>query len=308
MNALTITHDTLAPPTVGQSELSGRLEQHRASRVRLFRFGLASEWRKVRSVRSTAAVMTFVAVGAAVLVAAITASSPDSTPTIADGLGFPVVFSAVFAAVMGTLLFTSEEQHGTLDPTLIARPSRAAVAFTKTVVAAGFGASLTIVGQASGLVGGAAVGTALGDVSHVATGIAGLSASGASPRSSVSAQAWSSAKAPPQCQVCSCGGWSSRTCSSPWPRRASPASCRSSPATPWSASTWSPLTPTSATSCSVAGRAGSSSPPTRCWPSPQARSYSVGAIAPDRPDLLDGGTGASRRAVLLCVKGQPIDR
>lgn len=136
------------------------------------RLSIVSEWIKIRTLRSTLALLGLNAATGVAIVAAVTATSPETAPTIADGLGFPVVFDAVFAAVAGTVLFTSEVQHGTLDPTLTAQPSRRALVLAKAAIAAAFGATLALVGQIGGVAGGLIVGTDLGRVERVATGVA----------------------------------------------------------------------------------------------------------------------------------------
>lgn len=136
------------------------------------RLSIVSEWIKIRTLRSTLALLGLNAATGVAIVAAVTATSPETAPTIADGLGFPVVFGAVFAAVAGTVLFTSEVQHGTLDPTLTAQPSRRALVLAKAAIAAAFGATLALVGQIGGVAGGLIVGTDLGRVERVATGVA----------------------------------------------------------------------------------------------------------------------------------------
>ena len=141
----------------------------RRARHRL-RPSIVSEWIKIRTLRSTIALLGLNAATGVAIVAGITAGSPETAPTIADGLGFPVVFSAVFAAVAGTVLFTSEVQHGTLDPTLTAEPSRRALTLAKAVVAAVFGITLALLGQVGGIAGGLATGTDLGGAERVATG------------------------------------------------------------------------------------------------------------------------------------------
>ncbi len=93
--------------------------------------------------------------------------SPRLAPNIAEGLAFPVVFSCVFAAVAGILLFTSDVQHGTLEPTLIARPSRTTLAAAKTTLALALGATIAAVGQLAGLLGGVLSGADLGDSSAI---------------------------------------------------------------------------------------------------------------------------------------------
>lgn len=156
-------------PTAEATTAGAPPRRTRHARRRL-RPGIAAEWIKIRTLRSTAALIAVSAASGAAIVAGVTAASPETAPTIAEGLGFPVVFSAVFAAVAGTVLFTGEVQHGTLDPTLTAQPSRRALVLAKVLVAAGFGATLASAGQIGGLAGGLVAGTDLGGAARVATG------------------------------------------------------------------------------------------------------------------------------------------
>lgn len=165
----TTAHPTKLPvgPTFEPAD-SGRPSDRRTRHP--LRASILSEWIKIRTLRSTIALLGLNAATGVAIVAGITAGSPETAPTIADGLGFPVVFSAVFAAVAGTVLFTSEVQHGTLDPTLTAEPSRRALTLAKAVVAAIFGVTLALSGQIGGIVGGLVTGTELGGAERVATG------------------------------------------------------------------------------------------------------------------------------------------
>lgn len=144
---------TLAPATMFTTG------SRRTSRIRPM---LWSEWIKLRSVRSTLAVVVLAAATGAALVAGLTTAAPTTAPTIVDALAFPVVFTAVFAAVAGISLFTTEIQHHTLDPLLIAQPRRSIVVGAKSIVAALYGATIALVGQVGGLAAGIAVGAELG--------------------------------------------------------------------------------------------------------------------------------------------------
>jgi ABC-2 type transport system permease protein len=75
----------------------------------------------------------------------------------------------VLAAIAGVLLFTSEVQHGTLAGSLTAHPSRWPVVAAKTLVAAGFGLLLGVVGLVTGFLGALAGGLEVGDTSGLTT-------------------------------------------------------------------------------------------------------------------------------------------
>jgi hypothetical protein len=131
------------------------------------RASITNEWIKLRTVRSTAALLGLTAAVGGLVVAGLTAAAPDIAPNIAEGLAFPVVFCAVFASVAGILVFTSDVQHGTLEPTLIAQPSRTTVAAAKATIALAFGAAIATVGQLAGLLGGVVTRADLGDGSTI---------------------------------------------------------------------------------------------------------------------------------------------
>jgi ABC-2 type transport system permease protein len=131
------------------------------------RSSITNEWIKLRTVRSTAALLGLTAAVGALVVAGLTAAAPDIAPDMAEGLAFPVVFCAVFASVAGILVFTSDVQHGTLEPTLIAQPSRTTVAAAKATIALTFGAAIAAVGQLAGVLGGVLARADLGDGSTI---------------------------------------------------------------------------------------------------------------------------------------------
>ena len=137
-------NSTFATPTTAASSAAPTFRRHDPTPDRTrspLRAGIASEWIKLRTVRSTAGLLGLTAAVAALVVGGLTAAAPDIAPDIAEGLAFPVVFCAVFASVAGILVFTSDVQHGTLEPTLIAQPSRGKVAAAKAAIALTFGAA-----------------------------------------------------------------------------------------------------------------------------------------------------------------------
>ena len=160
MNSTLVTPAT----TASSADLTSRRHDRAPDRARSrLRASIASEWIKLRTIRSTAGLLGLTAAVAALVVGGLTAAAPDIAPDIAEGLAFPVVFCAVFASVAGILVFTSDVQHGTLEPTLIAQPSRGTMAAAKAAVALTFGAAIAVVGQLTGLLGGVAARADLGD-------------------------------------------------------------------------------------------------------------------------------------------------
>ncbi|MCU0267707.1 MAG: ABC transporter permease [Acidimicrobiales bacterium] len=93
----------------------------------------------------------------------------DEALTATDVFVYPTLLTAVLAAIAGIVLFTSEVHHGTLAGSLTAHPSRWPVVAAKTLVAAGFGLLLGVVGMATGFVGALAGGIGVGDTSGVMT-------------------------------------------------------------------------------------------------------------------------------------------
>ena len=80
--------------------------------------------------------------------------------------------TTLFAVVAGTLLFTSEVQHGTLAGALTARPSKPIIVGAKALIAAVLGFAMGALGIVGGLVGGVASGMDTGDMSGAVPGVA----------------------------------------------------------------------------------------------------------------------------------------
>ncbi|ANW18046.1 ABC transporter permease [Streptomyces clavuligerus] len=103
---------------------------------------LASEWTKIRSVRSTMwtlGVMALLMLGLGLLVAAIVGSADPDETGVADqsvlGLGFfGVLLSSVCVITLGVLTITSEYGTGMIRTTLTACPSRGRVLAAKSLV------------------------------------------------------------------------------------------------------------------------------------------------------------------------------
>lgn len=131
---------------------------------------LRSEWIKLRSLRSTRAVLgAVVAIGLLLswIVATFVKTDPEThVPfTIGETFIFSTWLTTVLAVVMGTLLFTSEVQHGTLANAVTAQPARWVIVAAKTVIGCGLGLAMGVAGMAAGLGGAILGGLEAGDTS-----------------------------------------------------------------------------------------------------------------------------------------------
>jgi hypothetical protein len=131
---------------------------------------LRSEWIKLRSLRSTPAILGLTVVIGVLLswiLATFVKTDPqtDEVFTVGDTFIFSTWLTTVLATIMGTLLFTSEVQHGTLANVVTAQPSRWVTIAAKATIAAGFGLVMGIAGMVAGLGGAVFGGLAAGDTS-----------------------------------------------------------------------------------------------------------------------------------------------
>jgi ABC-2 type transport system permease protein len=145
--------------------------------VRDLRAALRSEWIKLRTVRSTAifvGLTAVIGVGMALILGKFVETDPyDHLPfTIGNTFLVSSWLTTLFAVVAGTLLFTSEVQHGTLAGALTARPSKRIIVGAKAIVAAALGFAMGALGIVGGLVGGLASGMDTGDMSGAVSGTA----------------------------------------------------------------------------------------------------------------------------------------
>lgn len=144
-------------------------------RVAALRPTLASEAIKFVSVRSSLALLGLTVAVGGLATWAVARYVTDEPLTVAGLFTFSVVFTAVFAAVAGIVAFSAEAQHGTLGPTLAARPSRSVLAAAKAILVAGVGALLGTAGLAAGVTGAWLGGIGMGDTSAmVATSVASV--------------------------------------------------------------------------------------------------------------------------------------
>lgn len=144
--------------------------------ARDLRAAVRSEWIKLRSIRSTpifVGLAASIGVAMSLILGAVVKDDPyDHLPfTIGNTFLVSTWLTTLFAVVAGTLVFTSEVQHGTLAGALTARPSKPIIVTAKAIVSAALGLAMGALGIAGGLVGGVASGMDTGDMSGAAAGI-----------------------------------------------------------------------------------------------------------------------------------------
>jgi ABC-type transport system involved in multi-copper enzyme maturation permease subunit len=153
-------HSTSAPSPIGRD----------------LRAAIRSEWIKLRSVRSTSIFLGLAIVlglGMSLILGNVVKTDPYEHLPFTIGNTFLVSswLTTLFAVVAGTLVFTSEVQHGTLAGALTARPSEPIIVGSKVVIAAALGFAMGALGIVGGLVGGIASGMDTGDMSGAVSGV-----------------------------------------------------------------------------------------------------------------------------------------
>jgi ABC-2 type transport system permease protein len=143
--------------------------------VRDVRAAIRGEWIKLRSVRATpifVGLTAVIGVGMSLILGSIVKTDPyeDLPFTIGNTFLVSSWLTTLFAVVAGTLLFTSEVQHGTLAGAFTARPARPVVVAAKVCIAAVLGFAMGALGIVGGLVGGIAGPMDTGDMSGAASG------------------------------------------------------------------------------------------------------------------------------------------
>jgi ABC-2 type transport system permease protein len=141
---------------------------------------VSSEWIKIRSLRSTPAILGLTVV-IGVLLSWILATFVKTDPnthevfTVGQTFIFSTWLSTVLAVIMGTLLFTSEVQHGTLATAVTAQPARWVIVAAKAVIGACLGLAMGIAGMVAGFGGAVLGGLEAGNTSGmIATALWGL--------------------------------------------------------------------------------------------------------------------------------------
>lgn len=145
--------------------------------VRDLRAAIRSEWIKLRSIRATlifVGLSIVIGVGMSLVLGAVLKTDPyEHLPfTIGNTFLVSTWLTTLFAVVAGTLLFTSDVQHGTLANALTARPSKPIIVGAKACIAAVLGFAMGALGIVGGLVGGIASPMDTGDTSGAVTGVA----------------------------------------------------------------------------------------------------------------------------------------
>jgi ABC-2 type transport system permease protein len=138
---------------------------------------IRSEWIKLRSLRSTPGIVGLTVVVGVLLswiLATFVKTDPDThVPfTIGETFIFSTWLTTVMTIVMGTLLITSEVEHGTLANAVTAQPARWVTVAGKATVGAGLGLVMGIVGMIAGFGGAVLGGLDKGDMSGIATSAA----------------------------------------------------------------------------------------------------------------------------------------
>ncbi len=147
--------------------------RHRHDDITGIRAAVRSEWIKLRSLRSTPAILGITVIIGVLLswiLATFVKTDPDTHKvfTIGQTFIFSTWLTTVLAVVMGTLLFTSEVQHGTLASTVTTQPARWVIVTAKAAVGFGLGLGMGIAGMAAGFGGAVLGGLDAGDMSGAA--------------------------------------------------------------------------------------------------------------------------------------------
>lgn len=170
MNSTTTLETIESPdPSVAPLRRPTATRSHRDS-VAAIPNALASEWTKLRSLRSNRAILGGTTAIGIVLVWVLAVFVKTDTHTleaftVGNSFSFPTWLSTVLAVIMGTLMFTSEVQHGTLAAAITAQPARWVTVAAKSAIAAGFGLAMGVAGMIAGVSGGVLGGLDAGDTS-----------------------------------------------------------------------------------------------------------------------------------------------
>ena len=162
---MTITA-TIQPTSVRPRPLT----RHRTDDVAALPAAFRSEWIKLRSLRSTPGLLGAVMVIGVLLswiIATFVKTDPDTHLrfTIGQTFIFSSWLTTVLAVVMGTLLFTSEVQHGTLASAVTTQPARWVIVAAKAAVGSILGLAMGVLGMAAGFGGAVIGGLEAGDTS-----------------------------------------------------------------------------------------------------------------------------------------------
>src|SRR5829696_9819251 len=132
-----------------------RITRDRRDDVAAVPAAVRSEWIKLRSLRSTPAILAATVVIGVLLswiLATFVKTDPntDEAFTISQTFIFSTWLTTVLAAIVGTLMFTSEVQHGTLANAVAAQPARWVITAAKAAIASSLGLVMGIAGMVAG--------------------------------------------------------------------------------------------------------------------------------------------------------------
>ena len=161
--------------SVAHASPTGRVPQRsRRDDIASIPTALHSEWIKVSSLRSNVTILALtpvIGVTLSWILATFVKIDPDTDlPFIVAATSFfSTWLTTVLATIMGTLMFTSEAQHGTIASAVTAQPARWVTVASKTTVAASFGLVMGFLGMIGGLSGALLGGLPKGDTSGMAS-------------------------------------------------------------------------------------------------------------------------------------------
>lgn len=172
MTITTAYTDLEMPTTRRLSSTTQPVARSRRDDVASVPSALHAEWIKIRSLRSTPGFLALTAVAGVLLswiVATFVKTDPQTHEVFTIGQTFILStwLTTVLAVIMGTLLFTSEVQHGTLATAVTAQPARWVTVTGKATLAAGFGLVMGVVGMIAGFGGAVLGGLDAGDTSGI---------------------------------------------------------------------------------------------------------------------------------------------
>jgi hypothetical protein len=172
---MTITsHPTASAPVAPASPTVGVRQRTRRDDAASIPTALSSEWIKVSSLRSNLWILALtpvIGVALSWIMATFVEVDPDTDLpfTVAVTFIFSTWLTAVLAMIIGTLMFTSEAQHGTLASAVAAQPARWVTVVSKATLAASFGLAMGVLGMIGGLSGAILGGLPKGDTSGMAS-------------------------------------------------------------------------------------------------------------------------------------------
>ena len=168
------THPSASAPVAQTSPIQRVAQRSRRDDAVSIPTALHSEWIKVSSLRSNMMILALtpvIGVSLSWIMATFVKVDPDTDLpfTVSVTFIFSTWLTTILAAIIGTLMFTSEAQHGTLAAAVASQPARWVTVASKTTVAATFGLAMGVLGMIGGLSGAILGGLPEGDTSGMAS-------------------------------------------------------------------------------------------------------------------------------------------